>query len=141
MGIPNYPEKVFGRNLVFPNIWSRSSHTRRNELVQCSSFKIQSRREFRVEDETVEHAGRMSRISDYTTGKISTKTCPEIQQGCEEKGVWSKRFGTSKGNREYTGRQCREVSTNLAKAYYLEDLDKRPLPRPWNAHNLKKFYH
>ena len=26
-------------------------------------------------------------------------------------------------------------------AYYLEDLDKRPLPRLWNAHNLKKFYH
>ena len=25
-------------------------------------------------------------------------------------------------------------------AYYLEDLDERPLPRPWNAHNLKKFY-
>ena len=25
-------------------------------------------------------------------------------------------------------------------AYYLEDLDKRPLPRPWNIHNLKKFY-
>ena len=27
-----------------------------------------------------------------------------------------------------------------AGAYYLEDLDKRPLPRPWNVHNLKKFY-
>ena len=26
-------------------------------------------------------------------------------------------------------------------AYYLEDLDERPLPRPWNVHNLKKFYH
>ena len=26
-------------------------------------------------------------------------------------------------------------------AYYLEDLDKRPLPWLWNAHNLKKFYH
>jgi len=26
-------------------------------------------------------------------------------------------------------------------AYYLEDLDERLLPRPWNAHNLKKFYH
>ena len=25
--------------------------------------------------------------------------------------------------------------------YYLEDLDERPLPRPWNVHNLKKFYH
>ena len=25
-------------------------------------------------------------------------------------------------------------------AYYLEDLDEKPLPRPWNAHNLKKFY-
>ena len=26
-------------------------------------------------------------------------------------------------------------------AYYLEDLDKRPLLWPWNVHNLKKFYH
>lgn len=28
-----------------------------------------------------------------------------------------------------------------ARAYYLEDLDERPLPQPWNVHNLKKFYH
>ena len=28
-----------------------------------------------------------------------------------------------------------------AGAYYLEDLDERPLPRPWNVHNLKKFYY
>ena len=27
-----------------------------------------------------------------------------------------------------------------AGASYLEDLDERPLPRPWNANNLKKFY-
>ena len=26
-------------------------------------------------------------------------------------------------------------------AYYLEDLDERPLPRPWNIHNLKNFYY
>ena len=26
------------------------------------------------------------------------------------------------------------------RAYYLEDLDERPLPKPWNAYNLKKFY-
>ena len=25
-------------------------------------------------------------------------------------------------------------------AYYLEDLDERPLSRSWNVHNLKKFY-
>ena len=25
-------------------------------------------------------------------------------------------------------------------AYYLEDMDEIPLPRPWNAYNLKKFY-
>ena len=28
-----------------------------------------------------------------------------------------------------------------AGAYYLENLDERSLPRPWNVHNLKKFYH
>ena len=27
-----------------------------------------------------------------------------------------------------------------AGAYYLEGLDERPLPQPWNANNLKKFY-
>ena len=27
-----------------------------------------------------------------------------------------------------------------ARAYYLEDLDERPIPRPWNVHNLKKFH-
>ena len=28
-----------------------------------------------------------------------------------------------------------------AGAYYLEDLDARPLPWPWNVYNLKIFYH
>ena len=27
-----------------------------------------------------------------------------------------------------------------AGAYYLEDLEERPLPRPWNIYNLKKYY-
>ena len=26
------------------------------------------------------------------------------------------------------------------EAYYLKDMDEIPLPRPWNVHNLKKFY-
>ena len=27
------------------------------------------------------------------------------------------------------------------RTYYSEDLDEKPLPWPWNVHNLKKFYH
>ena len=27
------------------------------------------------------------------------------------------------------------------RMYYSEDLDEKPLPWPWNVHNLKKFYH
>ena len=34
----------------------------------------------------------------------------------------------------------RVTSNAGAGAYYLEDLDERPLPRLWNIHNLKKFY-
>ena len=101
MGIPDYPKKVHRRNPVLPNIWSGSSHTGRSELVQCPGFRIHPHREFRVDAETVEPVGRIPRISDYTTGRISTKTCPEIQQGREEKGVWSERSGTSEGNGEY----------------------------------------
>ena len=28
-----------------------------------------------------------------------------------------------------------------AGAYYLEDMDERPLPRPWNVQNFRRFYH
>ena len=35
----------------------------------------------------------------------------------------------------------RVTSIAGAGAYYLEDLDERPLPRPWNVHNLEKFYY
>ena len=28
-----------------------------------------------------------------------------------------------------------------ARAYYLEDMEERPLPRPWNIQNLQMFYH
>ena len=35
----------------------------------------------------------------------------------------------------------RVTSITGAGAYYLEDLDERPLPWPWNVRNLKKFYH
>ena len=28
-----------------------------------------------------------------------------------------------------------------AGAYYLEDMEERPLPRPWNVQNLKKLYY
>ncbi|XP_075655091.1 uncharacterized protein LOC142625293 [Castanea sativa] len=28
-----------------------------------------------------------------------------------------------------------------AGVYYLEDLEEKLLPRPWNVHNLKKFYY
>lgn len=28
-----------------------------------------------------------------------------------------------------------------AKLYYLENIEERLLPRPWNVSNLKKYYH
>ena len=35
------------------------------------------------------------------------------------------------------------IVTAIARAgvYYLEDMKERPLPRPWNVQNLKRFYH
>lgn len=34
----------------------------------------------------------------------------------------------------------RVTATAEAGAYYLEDLEERPLPRPWNIYNLMKYY-
>ena len=101
MGIPNNPEEVHGRNLVLPDLWSGSSHTNGSKLVQCPGFRIQPCREFRVDAKTVEPIGRMLGINYYTTGRLLAKTCPEIQQRREEKGVWSRRFSTPEGGGEY----------------------------------------
>ena len=38
-------------------------------------------------------------------------------------------------------RPYRVTSIAGVGAYYLEDLDERPLPWLWNVHNLKKFYY
>ena len=32
------------------------------------------------------------------------------------------------------------TATTRAGTYYLEDMEERPLPRPWNVCNLKKYY-
>jgi len=32
------------------------------------------------------------------------------------------------------------TTTTATKAYYLEDQEERPLPRPWNIYNLRKYY-
>ena len=46
------------------------------------------------------------------------------------------------GNWPQPGEDLTGLLTYIAGpgAYYLEDLDERPLPRLWNVHNLKKFY-
>ena len=115
MGILNNSKEAHERNSVLFNIRSGSSYTSINKPVQCSGFKIQPRQEFRIDVETIELVGRVSGIGDYTTGRISTKTCLEIQQGHKEKGIWSRRSGTSKGSGEYARCQCREVSADLGR--------------------------
>ena len=115
VGIPNNSEEVHGRNSVLSNIWSGSIYTGGNKPVQCPGFKIQPCQEFEINVETVELVGRAPGISDHTTGRISTKTCPETQQGRKETEIWSGRSGTSEGSREYMRYQCRKVSTDLGR--------------------------
>ena len=35
----------------------------------------------------------------------------------------------------------RITSVTRIGAYYLEDLDERAVPRPWNVNNLKMYYY
>ena len=35
----------------------------------------------------------------------------------------------------------RVIAIAGAGTHYLEELDEKPFPQPWNVYNLKKFYH
>ena len=115
MGILNNSEEVHGRNFILSNIRSGSSYTDINKPMQCLGFRIQPHQEFGINVETIKLVGRVSGIGNYTAGRISTKTCLEIQQGHKEKGIWSRRSGTSKGNGEYARCQRKEVSADLGR--------------------------
>ena len=39
------------------------------------------------------------------------------------------------------GRAHRITSEASIGAYFLEDLDERVIPRPWNVNNLKRYYY
>ena len=81
--------------------------------MQCPGLRIHPSQEFKINAETTKLVGRMLGIGDYTTGRISAKTCPEVQQGCAEKRVCSGRLGTPKGGREHARCQRGKVSSNL----------------------------
>ena len=81
----------------------------------------------------------MPGIGDYTTGRISAEACLEVQQRRAEKGICSGRFGTLEGVENMqdvnVGKLAstwegpyRVTAITSARAYYLEDLDERPLP-------------
>ena len=115
MGIPKNPEEVHRGNSILSNIQSGSSYTGQNKLMQCPGFGFHPSKEFRVNVEIAELVGGTPRIGDYTIGRISAETCPEVRQRRAEKGICSGRFGTSKGCKEYVGCQRREVNTDLGR--------------------------
>ncbi|XP_030943476.1 uncharacterized protein K02A2.6-like [Quercus lobata] len=80
---------------------------------QTTPRRIQPHQEFGINAETIELIGGTPGIGDYTVGRILAKTCPEIQQGREEKRVWSGRSGTLEGSGKYTRCQRKEASIDL----------------------------
>ena len=87
MGISDNPKEIHERDFVFSNIWNGSSHTNRDKFVQCLSFRIFPSQECRINGETVGLVGRALGVGDHKVGRISAKTCLELQQRREKKGV------------------------------------------------------
>lgn len=48
--------------------------------------------------------------------------------------------GAGKWALNWEGPYC-VTALKCAGAYYLEDMEERPLPQPWNMSNLKRYYH
>lgn len=48
--------------------------------------------------------------------------------------------GAGKLTRNWEG-PYRVTTIAGAGVYYLEDMEERPFPRPWNVQNLKRLYH
>nr|XP_023876507.1 uncharacterized protein LOC111988931 [Quercus suber] len=102
--------------------------------------------------------GRLDRLEEFC--EVVTIRLVEYQQKLAQRysrDVRTKEFGAGDsvlrkavGNMRDTNagklaqtweRPYRVTAVAGARVYYLEDLDERPLPRPWNVHNLKRFYH
>ena len=151
MGIPNNSQKVHRRNSIFSNVRSGSSHT---EVNLCSA-RVIGFIPTKNNELMVKQLDRLEECGESTTIRLA-----EYQQKLARqynRDVKIREFSTGDlvlrkvvGNiRNARARKLaltwkgpyRIIAIAGAGAYYLEDLNARPLPRPWNVHNLKKFYH
>lgn len=152
VGLPYNLQKVHGRNSIFPNVQSRSHHTGRGELMQCTSYRIQPS----PNDESM--VKQLALLEEYQES-VTIQLAKYQQQLAWQynRDVKTRKFEAGDlvlqkvvGNMQDTNAgklaptqegPYRVIVIAGIGAYDLEDLDKRPLPWLWNICNLKKFYH
>ncbi|KAL0427859.1 UNVERIFIED_CONTAM: hypothetical protein Slati_2960700 [Sesamum latifolium] len=127
---------VYGTEVIIPAELGIPSHRVMNFSEECNENLLRENLDL-IEELREKAFLRIQRyknimINSYKKSKITT----------------SRRFGATKGRRPKANRQARsylgrtiQVTSVIGKgAYELEDPEGRPLPRPWNVHNLKKYF-
>ena len=151
MGVPNNPDKVHERNIVLSNIWSGGSHTSRDKLVQCSDLGFNLTKNSKLMLKQLNLLKERQELATIRLAKYQQKLAQRYNRDVRKREfvvgdlVLQKVVGNTRdvnaGKLAPTWEGPYRVTAIAgARTYYLENLDKRPLPRPWNAHNLKKLY-
>ncbi|KAL0451650.1 UNVERIFIED_CONTAM: hypothetical protein Slati_1143100 [Sesamum latifolium] len=130
---------VYGTEAIIPAELGMPSHRVMNFSEECNENLL--RKNLDLIEELREKA--FLRIQRYKNIMISS-----YNKRVKSRNFPSREFGATKGRRPEANRQARSYlgrtiqghKRNRQRGLRAEDPEGRPLPRPWNVHNLKKYF-
>ena len=152
VGRPNNPPKIHRRNSIFTDIWRGSGDTNWNKLVQCLGLKIFPCWKWGANGKAVKHVRRYWESATIRLAKYQQKLSRWYNKDVKSREfsagdlVLRKALGNARdanAGKLFPNWEGPYMVTIIARAgaYYLEDMDERPLPCQWNVQNLRRFYH
>ena len=130
-------EAVIPLETGFPTLRAQSFNPSDNdELLEKSLDLIEERRESAM----VQLAYYQHKLKQGYDAKVKLRPL-ELRDLVLRKVLGkAKNPGWGKLGPDWEGPYCITSSAGI-RAYFLEDLDERVIPRPWNVNNLRRYYY
>ena len=152
LDLPDYSLQIHWGNALLDNLWGRSCHSSKDWIPHAENEFFHSKQRRWAIGEEFRLDRRMKRKCHGPIGLLSTQAQARVWCQRKAKATNSWRFGLKKVFGNYEEPSMGKIGTQMGRAYcitsvagigayYLEDLEEKVVPRPWNVHNLKRYYY
>ena len=152
MDLLDHAVTINRRDAIRHDLWGRGCNPPKDKLPNTENELLHSKRQWWTTGGEPRSNRGKKRKSNDPIGLIPPEAQAGVRRQCEVKAIDARGFsvrkvvgatknpswGKLRPNWEWP---FRITSVAGIGAYYLEDLDEKVVPRPWNVNNLKMYYY